>query len=530
MVEKKSAKKPETKPKEAEVKVSGKKTQDKKSKKGWIWGIICGVAVIAIAAIVAVVLNLKPTDPSDPTARIAYSKAFFIYDKKYTLWDADGKRLTEDEYSDTSSFVGGYAYVKKDDQVGVIHDDGKMSVEFGKYGSITTQGGLFLAQDGNTKEYSLITGAGKELVKGSELTVVAPSAASGFAVVESDTAITAYNYAGNLIFEISAADDADSPVMNNLNDFGVVYYANHNYVFDVRDGRMIADFEGARFSFEEVSTDRKMILLENYNDSGDYRLITSDKVYTLNQMEYYGFTAQNQLIGYTSSSKIGLLNNNFEIIKEISSYVQLKDSYTYAVEEGNAVAIYQNGEKVKEFSDAEVTSGGILYENYYAIEADDKVVFYNLDGTAAFNREFVYGTIFNRHHAAVVAEAEGERYLMDARGNRITDYTAKSFSVREGGYEVENGEGKYAIADKAGKLVSDFVYDDLYYRSSAEPRNIWSAKKGQKSYDVINADDGKVVASDINVYDFSANYFVAKNDEGKKVYYTYTGENFYTES
>ena len=502
----------------------------KKSHKGWIWGIIGGIVGIAIIAVVViVVLNLKPVDPDDPTASISYSKSFFIYDKNYTLWNADGKRLTENEYSDVSNFVGGYAYVQKEDLTGIIRDNGSMSVDFDRYQSIAARGGLYLAQNKDSEEYSLITGAGREVIRGNNLDVMSSSYDGGFAVVKSDKSIAVYSYTGNLIFETPLVDDADDPAMNDSDDFGIVYYANTNYVFDVRDGKMITSFEGPRFNFEEVSNDRKMILLENYDKLYDYRLVANNRVYDLGQMEYYGFTVQNQLIGYDSSSNLGLLNDDFQVVSKVSSYIQLKDSYNYAVEENGKVVIYKNGNKAREFDNAGIASGGVLYEDYYAIESDNKVTYYNLDGAAVFNHDFVYGSIFNRHHLAVAAETEGERYLIDARGNRVTDYTARNFSVTDGGFEVENGDDKYAVANKAGKLVTDFAYDDVYYRSSAKPRNIWTGEKEQDKYDVIDADSGKIIASDIKVYDFSANYFVAKNDD-KKVYYTYTGQIFYTES
>ena len=48
----------------------------------------------------ALILSLSGgQDSSDPKANLSYSKAFFIYDDgKYTLWNNEGKRLTEDDY------------------------------------------------------------------------------------------------------------------------------------------------------------------------------------------------------------------------------------------------------------------------------------------------------------------------------------------------------------------------------------------------------------------------------------------------
>lgn len=531
MAEEKSAEK-STKPKTSPEKVEKEtKTSEsvKKSHKNWLWGIIGGVAAIAIIAVVAVVLNLKPGAPDDPTKRLTYSTAFFINDGGYTLWNSEGKRLTEDVYSETSNFVGGYSYVKKDSQVGIIRDDGKTTVEFGKYGNITQKGGLYLAQDGNTKEYQLITGSGSVLARGSELNVFYSVYTAGAAAVKTEGKILLFNYAGKLIAEAPVADDASDPVLNTSTDFGIMYYANRNYVFDARDGKMVANFEGERYSFEEVSDDRAKILLENYSDNNKYKLIVDGKIYDLNEMKYYSFTAQNLLIGYDDMTELALLDNNYQVIKKVSDYIQLKDSYNYAAENGDKVEIYKNGEKIKEFENTEVSASGILYEDYYALETDGKAMFYNLDGSVAINHEYKkIKTLFDRHHHAVVSDDGEEYYLIDARGNRITEYTATYFAVREGGYEVENKDDKYAIANKSGQLVSDFSYEDTYYRSYAEPRNIWTGEKGRNSYDVFDADSGKMIATDLNVQGFYSNYFTAENSESKTEYYTYQGAKFYT--
>ena len=110
MAEKKSAKKSTETNKNVETE---KAEKVEKKKRGWIWGLAVGCVAIIVAVIVAIVLNLKPGDPSDVTAKLSYTNSFFISDDGYTLWNAEGKRLTEDKYDAASDFVGGYAYVKK---------------------------------------------------------------------------------------------------------------------------------------------------------------------------------------------------------------------------------------------------------------------------------------------------------------------------------------------------------------------------------------------------------------------------------
>ncbi len=524
-----------TKTSKSPAEVSSKKAAKKSgSKKGLVWGLI-GVGLAAVAGIVvALVLNLNQNGTvGDPTAMLSYSRSFFISDdNKYTLWNADGQRLTKDEYSEITNFVGGYARVKKDNQYGVLREDGKPTVEFGKYGMITNQGGLYLAQDGNTKTYYLITGAGGILAQGSDLKVYAPSNQSaGFAAAEMDGKLRVYNYAGKLMTEIQVADDAEEPTFSSAKDFGVMYYAGQSTVFDARSGAMMATLAGAEYSFDSVSDDRTIIILENESEDGKYKMLRGGRIYDLDEAKYYSIADRDIIIGYNSYSELALLNNDYKVATWVDSYLQLKDIYNYATENKDGRAeIYRNGEKIKEFGeDSNVAASGVLYEDYYAIEEGGKAMFYNLDGSVGINHEFKeIKSIFREHHHAVVSDAEGEYYLIDAKGNRVGDATAASISIRDGGYELKNSDGKYAIANTAGKLVTEFKYTSTYYRDDAEPRNIWTGRISDKSFDVVDVASGKFILTDVNVDGFYANYFKVKNADGKTEYYTYDGKLFYT--
>ena len=528
---KEAVKEPEQKPDTKTEKKESQKTNSNKPKKGLIIGLIV-VAVLVIVGAVIALLNSNRTNSSDPTAKITYSKSFFIYDDgRYTLWNADGKRITEDEYGNQSNFVGGYAFVKKDDQYGVIRDDGKMSIEYGKYGNIVTKGGLYLVQDGNTKEYYLVTGSGKELAKGADLKVYTANSTSGLAAAEVDGKIKIYNYAGSIMAEVDMVEEASEPVLSSSHDFGLFYYNNQNIIFDVRTGKAIATIDGSRYTFDSVSDSRKMIILEDYDNANKYKLIADEKVYNLDETKYYGITALDSVIGYDNYSEIALLGDDYKVIKRVSTYLDLKDSNNYAVENENGnVEIYRNGEMIKDFGDnSGIATSGVLYDDYYAIEKDDKFMFYNLDGSVGINREFndIY-SLFDQFHHAIVADNENEYYLIDTGGNHVGDFVAKSILSRDGGYELKNSEGKYAVADKNGKPVTDFKYESTYYRSNAEPHNIWTGRTSTDSYDVIDVDNGKVVVENVNAESFYDNYFTVENGDGKTEYYTYAGELFYT--
>lgn len=516
---------------EKELEKKTNKKEGKKSKTGlWIVGGLATVAVV-VGVVVAVLCSNKGSSV-DPKARISYSEAFFVYDNsKYTLWNAEGKRLTEDDYSYGSSFVGGYALVRKDGKAGIIDSNGKMTVDFDKYGEISTEGGLYLAKDDNTGEEFLITGTGKLLAGGESLTVTTSNSTGGFAMVETGRDVIVYTYDGKLIKSTEPGDEAEDAKVYSREDFGNFCYKNENVVFDVRDGRILADFEGPCFSFDSVSDDRTVILMENDDEDDEkYKLIASDKVYDLDETKYYGITVLGDVVGYDDYSGLSLLDDNYKVSKKVSTYLALKDYKNYAVmNDDENVEIVHNGEVVKTFSNDADLSSGVMYEDYYGIEDGGKSKFYRLDGSVAFDHEYQeIATLFNKHHHAVVADEEGDYYLINASGKRVGDWVARQVSVKDGGYDLKNEESYHAIADKNGQMFTEFKYTNVNYKANAVGRSIWTGQTGDNAYDVIDADNHTVLKEGVNAQSFYANHFTAKNEDGKTEYYTYKGELFFT--
>ena len=519
-----------------EIEINRPQVSNKKSKKGWLFGLIEVLAIDAIGAVVALVLILNRSNNST-TDLLTYSNAFFIFDgSKYTLWDADGRRVTNDEYTNASSFVGGYASVEKDGQHGIIRDNGGMSVDFGKYENIEAMSGLYLARSGGDEgESFLITGDNKELARGAELNVYMPSYDSGFAVLKEESKIKVFNYAGKLIFDTDTKEGVDDLQLDSLTDFGILYYGNQNFVFDAREGKLLASFEGNRYVFEDVPNARKMLLLrEDTEENKKYALVVDDKAYMLdNQMKYYAFIGSGALLlGYDSAYDVAILNDtDYSVLKKTNPYLEIKNSNNYAIQfEDGGVEIYQNNEKVKEFDkSAMISTNGYLFEDYYGIDFGGKAMFYNLDGSVGIDHEYrEIRTLFDKFHHAVVTDDGEEYYLIDGKGNRITDYKAKYISIRDGGYEVKNMDDKCAIANKDGQLATDFIYEDSYYNTFSAPHNVWTARKDGSSYDIVDVDNKKVIVSDVEPIEFYNNYFTARNSEGKTLYYAYNGTLVYT--
>lgn len=503
----------------------------KKSKAGLIGGLIVALALIIIG-VIALVANLNKPDPADPTAKLDYSESFFVYgDGKYSLWNAKGERLSEEEYQFQSNFVGGYAMVKKDDQYGIIDENGKMSVDYGKYSYITDKGGLFSATDVESEDEYLLTGSGKVLEKGEDIEVITATPSAGFAAVVTQDKVKVYNYAGTLMIETDKLGDDETPELGAMNNIGVMYYGDKNWVFDARDGRVIATLDGDKYGIDDVSDDRSLVILYEYNDKKDYKLIKDGKVYDLNETKNYGVTTTNQVMGFDDYDELALLGDDYKVIRRVSSVVQLKDENNFAEEkEDGGVVIYRNGAVVKEFGeDSSLPVSALVYDNYYAIDDGDKIQFYNLDGTVAFDKVFEdVSELSGENHYAIVAERDDEYYLMDARGNKVGEVVAYDIDYSSGGYKFMDENGKYAIFDKDGNQVTDFKYKDLYYRSLTKPRNIWTAKLEDGTVDVIDVDNKRVLLEGVTIDNFYEHYFTIKKDDGNIEYYTLDGKPFFT--
>ena len=524
------AEKTVTKDKNPEVKSPKEVTPTKKSKKGLIFGLI-GAALFAVI-LVGYFLFRPKAAPDDPKAKLSYSSSFFISDGgKYTLWNADGKRLTEDTYESKSDFIAGYAYVKRDGQVGIIRDDGAITVPFGRYGSIEARGGLFLAQDGNTKQYHVLTGTGRDIMVGEDLSITSAGSSSAFALVESAGVYDLFTFSGAHLGTFPKAEDVDEAQLAVNNDFGLFYYNNFNLIFDTREAKVLASFEDSRYTFEGVTDNRTQILLQNEADESKYKLVTSSGlVYDLSDCKYYAFTILAYLIGYESYSELAILNPDYTVAKRVSAYLALKDQNNYAVknDDGN-VDIVRNGAVIKTFDQDADLESGVLYDDLYGITNDGKAIFYNLDGNAAINHEYKeIWSLFNKFHHAVVADEEDEYYLIDTAGNRLTADTYERIYRDEGGYELKTKDDKYAIANEKGEPVTEAKYESTYYRSAAVDHNIWTGKYGSNDYDVIDVANKKVLLEHVNVNSFYANYFTVSTDDGKYDYYTYSGVKFYT--
>lgn len=508
------------------------KTGKSGSKKGWLW-ITLGAVLTAIVVVGLVLLKPKPA-PDDPKNSPSYSASFFIYaNGSYSLWNKDGARLTEDDYDDKSDFVGGYAYVKKGNEYAIIDASGRQTVPFGQISRVIRScAGLFLIEDNNGGRH-LITGANRELLAGEDLQINAPGTKSTFLIAEKNGRYYVFNFAGRLVIDFAKAND-EEVTSDTENDFALVYYNETNLLFDTRSGESMAMFNGVRFQIEDVSEDRTAVLLSDYDDGNSYKLVKNGSLYELNEIKYYGMVRGTDiLIGFDDSYEtIALLDNNYKISRKVPANLALKDANNFAVlNDDGKIEVYQGGNLAKtiEGEDIDLESSVVYDANLYAFKVNGKYGFYRLDGSFAFGEyEKVYSLFDKNNHTSVTEDGENY-YMIDANGKRVSDVSYKKFYAYDHSYLVVDANNKRAILNEAGQQVTGFDYTEAYNRSVAVDHEIWSLRKEANKYDVFDALTGKMILTDVNPYDFYANYFTVKNEDDKKEFYTYEGVKFYAE-
>ncbi|MBR0480689.1 hypothetical protein IJJ46_02610 [Candidatus Saccharibacteria bacterium] len=518
---------------EAEKSAKTEKKTAKKSKKGLIIGIISGLAVVAIAVICCLCFR-QPLAPDDPKASPTYSPAFFISDNnKYTIWNAKGERVVDDEFDSHSDFIGGYAYVKKGSEYAIINDTGKYSVEFGQISQIVSYGGGIYHIKSNDGSEHIIAGNGKELLSGENLKLSYSSTNTPVVTVTADDGVHIYNYNGKELAKLDKNDDAEIE-FSTYSDFNLVSYNGWNYLFDARADKQVASFEGTRYRIYEVSDERDKVLMREYENSTPYRLYANSKFYELNEKKHYDM-ASDYVYGYDDYEAVALLDDNYQVALTVKPQVAIKDLKNYAVKNDDGdIDIYYKGEKVKTFSDdAEIVSGFLIYEDYYMIQNGEKFAFYTLDGKNAFDKEFSDArSNFDKHHLAIVSDTDSDKefYFIDNQGKKVSDYTFSRGYSYDGGYSIKNADGKYAVASVDAHILAEFNYEDASHHGNIADHEIWTLEKEDGKEDVFDVKTNKMIAQGIETKSFNTNYFSAKNveDNSRTDYYTYDGVIFYT--
>lgn len=384
------------------------------------------------------------------------------------LFDENGKQLSDFIYEtdcEAECFMNGAAFVKKDGKTGLINKDGKWTANLGEYeiSHLQYNESLFLAEKNDTKY--LINNQGKVIYTDKEDTIT--SYASNYYYVEKNNQFIFYGLDGNILVKLEKKDDNTPIVSYTIDGFTnetlVINYEGKVYFYNLNTGKEIINYSPK--NKEDIAyylVDRQYYdynndtyILAGYKDtelmSNIYikgNKVEYEKDVEICEKAYYSYLGEAIC---ENEEEVYFLNKNF--LKDVDlNKAQYYDKANYIKEVEDSdnkknVEVYNNNKKVKTIYCASIAFPGVVDSKTFFISLQDeetcskdinKYQIIKANGEALFQEnyyEIIYH--FDGNNIAGVSDGEDSVYLIDKKGNKISDY-----------YEEIWGFDKYYIADK----------------------------------------------------------------------------------
>ena len=500
------------------------------------------MVLIVLVALIVILFGLKALFKKGTSSKeydednYKYTTSFFIQneEKKYALFNEDGKKLSDFEFTSVGEFIGGATVVKKDNEYGILNDKGKMVVNFGKYKSISQKNGLFEVSDGE-KRY-LLSGSGKKITDLDDVSIDTYIGILDYSLLTdyNKKSYNVLNFDGKSIYKFDIVESASQPKTSFLNGFVSISYNNNVYIIDISSGKKIASYDAdVPYCINTVEEDGDVIILNScegvFGNMGDtyYRLIKNNKVYDLsdkcNKISYF-----DENILCTNSTSTYLLNDKLELGADTNSD-QYKHRNGYAVSTSEGVNFYSSSEELLTTVPCRgLANYGDTTNDLYVLDTHynrscgtdfGTYEYYTLKGENAFGKSFGSISKFDKNNLAIVSEDKVNYYLMDDKGKKVSgDYSKLS---TKGDYYYFSNDSKSGLLDKNGKeiLSGDFTSIDV-------EKNHVLAQSTDGKYHIYNLDIKKEVFVSDTKPVFKNKYMTVTVD-GKITYYTYTGKKIY---
>lgn len=499
------------------------------------------IVIFAISIIGFVVYNFLAKEKSKITedVDITETASFFLEneDSKYALFNEDGEQLTEFIYTTVYKFVNGTAIVMIDDDYGIIDENGKMTVDFGKYKHISSDGGLYEVLESNESlNKYLINGSGKVLYNLENIEVF--SSIDYYSILKDKVKnkYTVVNYKGKEILSFPIVDYGYH-ISTDGYDYVSIFYNNENFIFNSITGKQIISFESDKhYRVGTVSEDKKIITLYSTDDEQKtyYKFIKDGKLYDLtNQCDKISYEG-NLLCIKNSTTYLLDSNLNIGVTKKNIAYID-NENYAIENEDEESVSFYQNGNFVKKVSCRFLWSYNYKENGIFTLGTTNRgdcniqsgiYEFYKSNGEKAFEKTFLDVGFFDSNGLIKVSEDDTNYYLIDKTGKQVGGIYKDIELQKSSGYKyyVVVKDKLEGIMDKEGNEIIPCEYSDI---------NIVSKKEG---YAYITTLDSKIIIYDLEkkkevltvdkIPVFTEHYIQLSLNE-KTQYYTYGGKLFY---
>ena len=483
---------------------------------------IVGLVVIVIIVIIIVFSFLKPKNNFESNSndnvieedfsgidsdydedKYTNSTSFFFQneDMTYTLYDENGNKLSNEDFTSVSGFVNGIAAVLKDDNKGgLIKEDGTMLIDYEDVVNISNIGAFFVAEYEDPDDYTRYTkiydSNGKVIKEGEQVYGVnlIINNYHRVSMISDIDNYYIYNYKGELVSTIPMAE-AYSGIEANTNgsSYLIIYYNYKSYLINT-NSKLLFTLDG-EYYIEDVSKDGSKVLLipsddyYGYTDKKHYKLVKNGKVFSEFETDESLYFENNMIKG-----SLDLYDENGKIIKQGCYY----DENNYVVENDDKYDLYENG-KLKttlncERNIANTNNGLYLMKD---CNKQDGLIYYKLDGTKLNNTIYEKAFVFDNYGIAIVSEDSEDYYLMNTNGEKSSKdyddielvYTKSMVSVKDTSanvYMATKNNEKILLNTDGKELVRGDEIEVNEYNFAIAQRD--------EDYEIVDIDKNKSVA------------------------------------
>ena len=484
------------------------------------------------------------------------SSSFFLakdQSDKYALFNGKGKRLTDFLYSYPGEFYDGSIVVTLNEKTGIMNDQGKMVVDFGKYEYITRYDGVYEARN-KDYTYTILNSKGKVLYESLKNDIDYYGDEYKFIVINNnkDNTYDILDSHGKKFLSIPIKKGVASLEKDDKNDrYYSLFYNNKNYVIDAKEGKKVAEFESEKhYCINTDDTDGKYITLNScvsWYESQDkvyYKVIVDGKLQDLSD-KCSSISSDDGILYCSKDGKIYIMNSNLEIGLEIDySYKNTTyiDSDHYIEEYSSSpdkVLFYNKGKVVNEVSCRKIEKDDYVKGNVYTLKTtgesgcDEKYGLYEFYDKKGNKLGKIYEDIssgydlFDDNNLTIVSEDSKRYYLVNDKIEKVSEEFDEIELAEKTKYYFSNENGYVGVLDKKGKTIVDAKYDEItIYEVYGTVVAVLNTKDSSFIvYDLKNNKEIISLKSNPDIFD----YFMRVSDNGKTYFYNYSGKMFYSE-
>ena len=435
--------------------------------------IIIGL-ILLIGIIVTLVIFLLPKGGSSSSSS---NSVFFFYgekEKKYAMFNEDGKNITGFEFTNAYKFIDDTALVKKGDKEGIINTKGKMIVPFeNEYYDIYHIGNTYAVTTSDYKKYILDSNlkqlydlSDKEInydvfTDDMDYYIITDNNSKKYIVIGSD---------GKEIINIPIdKENRENPKYQNSEKVAIIYYNNKNYVIDLINYKEITSFESKKeYCVVDNNSDASIVImsecesgyLSDYSDASSY--IYDGKVYDVSDKCDDLELENGDIVACVKGYRKYMIDSNGNADVEMSEIAYFdRDSYAKK-ESGLSVNFYIDNKVVntvqcRDLSLSKDTDMYVLYTRYSSKCKTNKGDYelYNKKGEKIVDKVFKYVYMYEK--VTIVSEDEKKYYLVDSNGKELSE-KYDSITFDKNGYFIVKNDNKYGLLDYNGKKILDTNY------------------------------------------------------------------------